>query len=65
MVTATADEIRVGPGVVSDLMAIESRMRTISRFDAEALEKIITDITGPEPLGNRFYKGYRGISRWL
>lgn len=65
MTTATVEEVKAYPGIVSDLRAIESRVRAVSRVDAEAIERIITEIAGPETPGSRFYSGYRGVTRWL
>jgi hypothetical protein len=65
MTTATIEEAKGCPRIVTDLRAIEGRLRAVSRVDAEAIERIITEIVGPESPGNRFYKGYRGVSRWL
>ncbi len=65
MVTATVEEVKGYSSIVSDLKEIETRVRTVSRFDAEALDRIITGIAGPEAPRSRFYNGYRGVSRWL
>lgn len=64
VLTATADELKYA-NIVPGLRAIEARVRTMSRVDAEAIEKIIADIVGPVAPGSHLYKGYRGVSRWL